>query len=289
MTRQRTLIPSLLVSLSLLPICGILADEAHAQKIRPEELIARHLKAIGATDSSSARQSLLAQGVGEFKILAGGEATAAGEAQLVSQGRNVRFTLVLGRSDYPGEDCAVLNDDIGVAYTTAGRRSLLGEFFLGQKAILREGLLGGTLSAAWPLAALEERDKPPKLKYKGLKKVDGIRLHALSYQPRRTSLRITLYFDPDDFLHVRTSYDLRIPAPPPGTPEASAGLRDTRIKVEEIFDSFQDAEGLLLPTLWRLKYSGTGNSGGAVWQWTMKFEKITLGGEFPLETFQIKH
>ena len=131
MIRQRTLMTSLLVSLSLLPICGILAGKAYAQKIRPQELIARHLKAIGAADSGSARQSVLAQGVGELEVLVGGEATAAGEAQLVSQGRNVRYSLVLGRSDYPGEHFAVLNDEIGVAYTTPGRRSFLGEFFFG--------------------------------------------------------------------------------------------------------------------------------------------------------------
>jgi len=36
---------------------------------------------------------------------------------------------------------------------------------------LREGLLGGVLSAAWPLLRLAQQN--PKLEYRGLKKMEG--------------------------------------------------------------------------------------------------------------------
>ena len=72
------------------------------------------------------------------------------------------------------------------------------EFLRGQDAVIREGLLGGVLSCAWPLLNLE--DRKPRLSYEGLKTIDGQQLYDLRYRPQRsTDLDIHLYFDPQTF------------------------------------------------------------------------------------------
>ena len=64
-----------------------------------------------------------------------------------------------------------------------GRHNLLEQFFAEYDEIVREGLLGGTLSESWPLLALQQRN--PKLEYAGLKKIDGRQAHAIKYTPRK--------------------------------------------------------------------------------------------------------
>jgi hypothetical protein len=63
------------------------------------------------------------------------------------------------------------------------RRSSFGEFVHSQDQIVREGLLGGSLTTAWALLNLDHNQ--PKLSYEGLKKVDGRQLHDLRYRCKR--------------------------------------------------------------------------------------------------------
>ncbi|HLG16109.1 MAG TPA: hypothetical protein VJH03_16620 [Blastocatellia bacterium] len=53
----------------------------------------------------------------------------------------------------------------------SGSRSTLGRVLIVENVPLREGLLGGVLSAAWPLLRLAQQN--PKLEYRGLKKMEG--------------------------------------------------------------------------------------------------------------------
>src|SRR2546430_2271242 len=80
------------------------------------------------------------------------------------------------------------------------------------EVILKQGLMCGTLSSAWPLLDMEGRRA--QMNYLGTKKIDNRLLHELRYTPGATSdLKIPLYFDSEPFHHVRTEYERVIPAP----------------------------------------------------------------------------
>src|SRR5258708_21716858 len=93
--------------------------------------------------------------------------------------------------------------------------------------IFKQGLMGGTLSSAWPLLDLTARG--PLLEYVGTKKVDNRLLHELKYLPRGGSdLKIALFFEQDTFRHVRTAYERGIAAPTGVRDHANVPARDIR-------------------------------------------------------------
>jgi hypothetical protein len=70
----------------------------------------------------------------------------------------------------------------------------------------------GTLSSAWPLPDLESHHA--QVEYVGTKKVDDKTPLELKYLPRgNTDLKVTLFFEPDIFHHVRTEYERTVSAP----------------------------------------------------------------------------
>src|SRR5215467_2445411 len=109
-------------------------------------------------------------------------------------------------NDYRGEQWICDGNKTQVTATTANmHRSTLGEFLLVQDVILKEGLLGGVLSTAWPLENLN--DRKAKLSFEGRKKIDGKDALELRYRPKKSSdLDIRLYFDPETFHHLMTIY-----------------------------------------------------------------------------------
>ena len=72
--------------------------------------------------------------------------------------------------------------------------------------ILRDGLLGGVLNAAWPLLALEAR--AARVSYEGLKKLDGRDLHRLCYRAKKgqNDLDVLIYLEPDTWRRLATVY-----------------------------------------------------------------------------------
>ena len=168
-------------------------------------------------------------------------------------------------------------------------RSTLGEFVYVQDAIIKEGLLGGALSTAWPLLKLDEHKA--KLSYDGLKNIDGQQLYAVRYKPKKsTDLTIYLYFDPETYRHVRTVYMLTIDphiksvpgnilqSPERGTPDspsnseplpetaeiASARQFQTRYRLEERFSNFSTVDGLTLPTHYTVQFAREQQDGRTV-------------------------
>ena len=226
-------------------------------------------------------------GAAEFRIVVGGSGSLHGPVALLTQEKKLYFSIDFDYSQYPGEKISYDGKKIRVQYIVPTGRSPLGNFLHTFNQIVKEGLLGGSLSTAWPLMELEERR--PKLKYRGLRKIDEVELHRLSYQPRKggRNLKIDLYFDPETFHHVRTEYtvtnrrgmrtnsDL-------SQPTEDAGRTD-EFKLIETFDAFHNLDGLTLPTLWSLRYSeakrgGTGPGGpGSVIEYEFQIENITYG------------
>jgi len=156
---------------------------------------------------------------------------------------------------YPFESLVFDGKKFSASQFKPGSRTCLAQFFLTNDAPFKEGLIGGTLSESWPLLNLA--DKNPKLEYAGLKKVGDRQLHALKYTPRKGSdLKITLFFEPESFRHVRTEYSRtiyaseqrRISGGGPGLPpEQRQQASPARIDAYEEFADFKPEAGLNLP------------------------------------------
>lgn len=118
--------------------------------------------------------------------------------------------------------------------------------------------MGGTLSSS--RALLNTDLKKPKLSYEGTKKVNGREAFVLSYSPKNGSdLTIKMYFDNQNYRHIRTEYSRVIGAVMGSNVDSSAGRSDSRYRVVEDFSDFQKAGNLTLPGTYKFSYSFFGS------------------------------
>jgi hypothetical protein len=233
---------------------ALAAPPVQEKNLKPEEVVARHVESIGSKEAQAAAKSRVAVGAMTLTVRVGGAGNVTGEGVLVSTGTKLRLNMRFPTIENPSEDLAFDGAKAAASFLRTGKRSLLGAFVSQQDAVLKEGLLGGVLSTAWPL--LRVAGQQPRLEYKGLTKIDGRDLHEMSYRPRKGSsgLKIVLHFDAATFRHVRTQYSFMI--------GATVGIReDPNINPEsyyslvEEFDDFREAGGLTLPHRYRLQLS----------------------------------
>ena len=267
---------STIVMLSLTTFCFLSSTQsaqAQDKKLTPEELIARHLDSIGVAEARSKASTRVASGETKFIARLGGSANVDGNAMMVSSGPKLRFGLKLPLNDYPGEDMAFDGAQAATGLLPQGRRSQLSAFLSSQSLPLKEGLIGGILSTAWPLLRMDQAQ--PKLDYRGLKKVDGRQLHEVGYRPRKGSgdLKVSIFFDPETFRHVRTRYSFEVGATI-GTRENSNMNTETYFTLTEDFDDFRVLDGLTLPHKYKMQFSAEGRGGSAVHDWTITVKKI---------------
>ena len=269
--RARQLYFSIVIVLVAL-LAPVLAEDP---KLEPEELVARHLEALGPPEILSAVQSRTAEGEGQLELQAGGAASLQGPALFVSEGRKILLSIQFGAVNYPAEEVSFDGEECYVGYTQPGTRSQLGHFLYLYDDLVEEGLLGGVLSTAWPLLDLEARR--PRLDYEGLEKVNGQEFLDLRYRMRRggTDFRIHLYFDPETFRHMGTSYKLTIPAPMVRNIEESARQRDARMTLEEWFSDFHPTDDLDLPAHWMIRLTLDTDAGPFLATWDMRYPQIT--------------
>lgn len=247
---------------------------AGAQKLTVEEVVARHLDAIGSAEARKSVKSRNALGAVTVVLRLGGTGTVGGKSQLLSEGQKMRMAYAFDTLDYPGEEIAFNGEDVSVGWVRPGQRSPLSAFLLSYDTIVREGLLGGVLSTSWPL--LEREARQPKLEYSGLKKIEGKQLHEVKYRARKgqSDLQISLYFDPETFRHVRTQYKLVRSAVMASDPTLSSAQQDTRYTLTEVFDKFKETDGLTLPTWTSLDLTIEGQSTTIMTHWTFTVTSI---------------
>jgi hypothetical protein len=233
-----------------------------ATDIAPGEVVAKHLNGLGSERARSAVKSRVVQGRATYRILQGGTGAVDGKYQFASEGPKSDFLFKVNASGYLGEQFICDGDKTSVAGTYADkRRSEFGTFVFTQDMVLRENLLGGVWSSGWPLLNVESHDA--KLHYEGTKKMDGRELIVLRYQPkRRTDLDIFLYFDPQTYQHVMSTYKVKITSGIGlGGEKSSARRQETRFLIEERFSDFQAKDGLTLPTHYDVRFTSELASG----------------------------
>jgi hypothetical protein len=279
--------PALCISTMLIFYLASMVLHAGEKKLKVEDVLAGHLEAIGPAAARSAITSRLASGTTEIILRMGGSGTISGKGQLLSEGRKFRLAYEFGQLDYPGEQIIFNGEKSEVGQIAPGKRSALSAFFYTCDVIPKEGLLSGVLSTAWPLFDIEGRQA--KLSYSGLVKMDGKPLHEIRYQPKKgaSDLRITLYFDPETFRHVRTKYRL-IVAKAGVSADATAVDQDTTYTLTEIFDRFKEVDGLMLPQWTRLDLEIQAPNASIVTQWNFTVATIAHNQPVDPKSFAIR-
>lgn len=217
------------------------------------DFVKQHLASIGTDQARAAAKNRVAEGSVKFEILNRG-GSQDGKAVLVSDGNKLVALLKLPNPSYHGERFVSDGKKVMVAQMTPGNYSTFGSFVWNHSEVLTEGLLGGTLSTAWPLANLEERRA--RLQDRGTRKIDGKELRVMQYMPaKRSDLEILLYMDPETGRHVMTSYWLEIGPQLASSELENAKQSSTQYRLEERFDDFKIADGLQLPNHWTVQFT----------------------------------
>ncbi len=282
---------------------AVLPNHVRAQeKLRPEEIVAKHLDSIAAAEMRASVKSRIAAGTVVAVLRAPGTAKYDGRAVLASDGKKNMIGMGFENAGQFQERFAFDGKEVTVGFARPGVRGYWGDFLMTHDNIVKEGLVGGTLSDAWPL--LDSSDKKPKLEYRGIKKTGGKTLHELRYVPKGGSdLDISVFFDTETFQHVRTEYSRVISAglgggragdrgrqigtgtAASGAVDASGQQRPSRYKMVEEFSDFKKESGLTLPRLYKVVLEMDTRGGTLKVDWEFTLTDLAFNQKIPPATF----
>ena len=228
------------------------AFSVSAQKMKPEDVVAKHLESIGTEQARKAVKSMISVGDVKYKIISKKNIEVAGRVVMASSAAKNFFGMNLEAADYQMDKLSFDGSKVKASFVRPGQRSLLGNFVLSNEALLKESLLGGTLTSSWAL--LDMANKKAELSFDGTKKIDGKETYALKYAPKSSDLTVKMYFDKETFRHVRTEYKQAFSAGIGRNPNQSAGYDESRLTVTEDFGDFKKEKDLTLPHSYRLNY-----------------------------------
>jgi len=267
----------------LLP--GLSAKDA---KLKVEDIVAQHLASIGTPEARAAVQNLIVGGTVQMVSHLGSGGQLSGKITIISEGWKLRHEMSFGAVNYPGDLFTFDGNKAFISQVQPGERSILAAFVYDNDVMIKEGLLGGTLSVAWPLLDLQARQA--KLNYDGLKTIEGKQLHEVQYRAKKGGgdVKVHLYFDPENFRHVLTRYRLVKPAAIGATIGQSSSMEDTIYTLVEQFDNFQGIYGLDLPQMYTLKYTIEGQGRTVMLDWNATFSQIMQNQQLGPQYFTIK-
>ena len=288
--RVRTLVHLSIVcilAVSLMPTQITTTAGPAAQKLTAEEVVAKHLESIGTEELRAKVKSriILGTAVGTFRV--GGTGTSQGGSVMASQGTKSLMAIIYGNKEYPYEKMGFDGKTVSVADLKPGIHSTLGKFFMQHEFPLREGLLGGTLSAAWPLLGLSSREA--KLRYAGTKKLEERKVHLLEYNAKNNAgLKTTLFFDAETFRHVRTEYEKKQIQQMPSGPGVTQQQGDAITKLVEEFSDFKTQAGLTFPHTYKLQLSVEALNRRALQDWIFTLTQFSFNREIDDTEFDVR-
>lgn len=259
---------------------------APARKLTAAEVVSKHLDSIGPAKARAAVTSRIIAGTAQVIFRTTPEGQAIGRAVLASEGQKILVGMSFPSPVYPREQLGFNGTSFIAAFVTPGVRSVLGNFLMTNEVVFKQGLVGGALSTAWPLADLESRNA--RLDYVGTKKIDGRTLHEIRYLPHGGSdLKITLFFDQETFRHVRTEYERVIPAQMDTRSLTNVQTRESRYKLVEEFSLFKQEGELTLPHIYTIKLSVDTQGGTFLAEWTLKLVQFSFNEKIDPASFSI--
>jgi hypothetical protein len=229
----------------ILPFPSLAGD-----KLKPEEIVAKNLESIGTAEARAKVQSRIAGGTVVATFLTPA-AQFKGRAVLASEGNKSLINMQFDSANYSQESVSFDGENVTVGYARAGVRSNLGDLVWTYRPIVKQGLVGGELSQAWPLFNLSETK--PKLSGGGTKKMADRTVYVVKLIPRGGSdMEISLFFDSETFQHVRSEY-VHVITPQIGmTVDSSKSQIPTRYKMIEEFSDFRKEGELTLPHSYKI-------------------------------------
>ncbi len=254
-----------------------------SQKMKAEDILAKHLDSIGTAEVRLANTSRITVGDANVKFVSQKNLSAQGRIVLASAGDKFFWGLKLNAADYPTEKFSYDGKKVKVNFVRSGQRSILGNFILSNDVILEESLLGGTLSTSWALFNMP--NKKAKLSFDGTKKIDGKEAYVLRYLPKSGGIDVQLFFDKETFRHVRTEYKRTFSAAMGRTIDESARQSESRLKVVENFSDFKEEKGWILPHNYSLLYSITGQNGTTEIEWSFNLNEFAFNQNLADSTF----
>jgi len=201
----------------------------------PEQLIVRHLESIGEPAALSQVKSIAFAGTSDVQFIMGSHGSTRGTAVLVSEKPGMAMVMEFPSVNYRGEYFAYDGKAVTVGQIAPGMKSPIADFLFLYDKIIKNGLLGGVYSTAWPLLNIDGNRANMRV---GKTRVEGVELYELEYRPRdyHRDMRIRLYFDPETWRHVRTDYYL----------STYRGF-NTYPTLTEKFEDFKKVGNLMLP------------------------------------------
>ena len=244
----------------------------HAQKLKPEELVAKHLDSIGPADKRQAVTKRMTVGTAQVSFRVGGSGTLNGAGNILSDGNLLRLGFAFKALDYSGEQVAFDGKKVTAGQISPGVYPPFSRFIYENDLLIKEGLLFGSLSTGWAL--LDVAGRKPKMESNGLKKIDGRQLHEMKYLARTSKggLQAFFYFDPETFRHVRSVFKMELPATQMSRITDSAEL--VRYQILEQYDNFKEVEGLTLPHSYKVDFTIDAPRGGMLTSWTHIIDRI---------------
>ena len=255
-------------------------------KVQIAELIEKHLESIGPSEARASVKTRIISGTSQVIFRTTPVGQAIGKAVLASEGSRSLVGMSFPSPVYPREQLGFDGNAFMAAFVTPGNRSVLGSFLMANEIIFKQGLMGGSLSSAWPLLDISSRKA--QLEYVGTRKIDGRVLHEVKYIPQGTTdVKVMLYFDENTFEHVRTEYSRVIPAPMGKVEYTNVQEREGRYKMVEEFSLFKPESGLNLPHIYTIKLSVDTVNGTFLADWTIKLTNYEFNQKIDPVAFKI--
>ena len=292
----------------------ISSNAAPSDKLTADEIIAKHLDSIGPANARAAVSSRIMSGTSQVTFRSRGIAQGEGGAVVASDGTKIMIGMKFESSQYPYEKIGFDGNKVTAYQLHPGDYSSLGSFTLATPEMFKEGLLGGTLSSAWPF--LDLSNKKLKLEVGGTKKVNDRPAYEVKYIVRGGSdLKISVFFDAETFRHVRTVYKRETSAQMSrgglGTTgrsaggasaaggargtggndrvgEASAGQSSTIYELTEDFSDFKTEGGLTLPHTYKIHFAQQG-SATQISDWIISLVTFTFNQHLETKDFDVSN
>jgi hypothetical protein len=259
---------------------------ASGDKIEPEEIVAKHLQSIGATETLSSIQSRIIAGQVAATMTSPKTAKFTGASIMASKGAKNTLGMGFESAGKYEERFAFDGSTVTVGYARPGYRGYLSDFVFTYDNIVKVGLVGGTLSDAWPLRNFKESKH--KLEYGGVKKINNRSAHEIKFIPRGSSdLEIKLFFDTENFQHLRTEYAQLIGAGLGSGLDQSGQQRPVRYRMVEHFSDFRKEGGLMLPHGYRVELDLDGRGGRLLMEWVFQLTDFAFNQDIPASTFNV--
>lgn len=273
------------VSLAVMLLLAANSSPMHAvQKMKPEEVVAKHLQSLGAPEALDAARSRIISGTTTVTLRGGGYGQITGSARLVSQGQKSLISMVFGNVEYPFEKFGFDGTKLTVSQVRPGVRTIIGRYLLTNDELSKQGLTGGALSTAWPLLNLSKSNI--KLQYDGIRNIENRQVHQLKCRARNTDIGITLLFDPETFQHVGTQYKQTLsPTVAGNRPGETIEQDETRITISEAFSDFRPEGGLNLPHRYQLKLEIIASKSSMYYEWMIELAKFEFGAPISPDEF----